>query len=51
MSHSKRGAQAIVMGIICVFLGMASFEINRDVAEREADEKAPSPGRKRRNHR
>lgn len=40
MSHSKRGAQAIVMGIICVFLGMASFEINRDVAEREADEKA-----------
>lgn len=40
MSHSKRRAQAIVMGMMCVLLGVISFEIDCDVAEQEADEKA-----------
>ena len=39
MSHSKRRAQAIVIGMMCVLLGVASFEINRDVAKQKADEK------------
>ena len=40
MSHSKRRAQAIAMGMMCVLLGVISFEIDCDVAEQEADEKA-----------
>ena len=40
MSHSKRRAQAIVMGMICVLLGVTSFKIDCDVAEQEANEKA-----------
>ncbi len=40
MSHSKRGAQAIAMGMMCVLLGVISFEIDCDVAEQEANEKA-----------
>ena len=40
MSHSKRGAQAIAIGMICVLLGVISFEIDSGVAEQEANEKA-----------
>ncbi len=40
MSHSKRRAQAIAMEMMCVLLGVISFEIDCDVAEQEADEKA-----------
>lgn len=39
MSHSKRGAQAIAIGMICVLLGVISFEIDSGVAEQEANEK------------
>ena len=35
MSHSKRGAQATAIGMICVLLGVISFEIDCDVAEQE----------------
>ena len=40
MSHSKRGAQATAIGMICVLLGVISFEIDSGVAEQEANEKA-----------
>lgn len=40
MSHSKRRAQAIAMGMMCVLLGVISFEIDSGVAEQEANEKA-----------
>ena len=34
MSHSKRGAQATAIGMICVLLGVISFEIDSGVAEK-----------------
>ena len=40
MSHSKRGAQATAIGMICVLLGVISFEIDSGVSEQEANEKA-----------
>ena len=40
MSHSKRGAQATAIGMMCVLLSVISFEIDSGVAEQGANEKA-----------
>lgn len=50
MSHSKRGAQATAIGMICVLLGVISFEIDSGVAEQEAMKRQPPPGRRQRDH-